>query len=63
MEESKYEHFISLGVLLFYMPSINTGLKKTDFKEGILLRRDIDGKSIVFAMVNGKLFAMDYMFT
>jgi len=41
------------------MLPINTGLKKTDIKEGILLRKDIDGKSTVFAMVNGQLFAMD----
>ena len=41
------------------MPRANTGLKKTDFQEGKLLRTDIDGKSIVIGMVNGKLYAMD----
>ena len=41
------------------MPLANTGLKKTDFQEGKLLRTDIDGKSIVIGMANGKLYAMD----
>jgi ferredoxin-NADP reductase/nitrite reductase/ring-hydroxylating ferredoxin subunit len=41
------------------MPESKTGLKTTDFQEGMLLRKDINGKSIVFAMVNGKMFAMD----
>ena len=41
------------------MPQFKTGLKMSDFQEGTLLRRDIDGKSIVFAKINDKLFAMD----
>ena len=41
------------------MPRANTGLKKTDLQEGKLLRTDIDGKSIVIGMANGKLYAMD----
>ena len=41
------------------MPQFKTGLKMSDFQEGTLLRRDINGKSIVFAKINDKLFAMD----
>jgi nitrite reductase/ring-hydroxylating ferredoxin subunit len=41
------------------MTQFRTGLKTTDFQEGMLLLKDINGKSIVFAMVNGKMFAMD----
>jgi ferredoxin-NADP reductase/nitrite reductase/ring-hydroxylating ferredoxin subunit len=41
------------------MPQFKTGLKMSDFQEGTLLRRDIDGKSIVFAKINDKLFAMN----
>jgi len=41
------------------MPQYKAGLKTTDFQEGTLLRKDIDDKSIVFAMVKGKIFAMD----
>ncbi len=41
------------------MPQFKTGLRTTDFQEGTLIRKDINGQSIVFVMVNGKLFAMD----
>ena len=41
------------------MPQFKTGLKMSDFQEGTLVRRDINGKSIVFAKINDKLFAMD----
>lgn len=41
------------------MPQFRTDLKTTDFREGMLIRKDINGKSIVFTMVNGKMFAMD----
>ena len=40
-------------------PPTKTGLKKTDFQEGKLLKTDIEGKSVVLVMLNGKLFAMD----
>lgn len=41
------------------MPQFKTGLKTTDFQQGTSLRKDINGKSIVFSMVNDKIFAMD----
>ena len=41
------------------MPQLRTDLKTTDFREGMSIRKDINGKSIVFTMVNGKIFAMD----
>ena len=41
------------------VPQFKTGVKMTDFQEGTLMRRDINGKSIVLAKLNGKLFAMD----
>jgi ferredoxin-NADP reductase/nitrite reductase/ring-hydroxylating ferredoxin subunit len=41
------------------MPAFKTGLKKTDLKEGKLLRTEINGKSIVLGMINDKLYAMD----
>jgi nitrite reductase/ring-hydroxylating ferredoxin subunit len=41
------------------MPAFKTGLKKTNFKEGKLLRTEINGKSIVLGMINDKLYAMD----
>ena len=40
-------------------PPTKTGLKKTDFQEGKLVKTDIEGKSIVLVMLNGKLFAID----
>lgn len=40
-------------------PPTKTGLKKTDFQEGKLVKKDIKGKSVVLVMLNGKLFAMD----
>jgi hypothetical protein len=44
-------------------PPLKTGLKKTDFQEGKLLKTDIEGKSVVLVMLNGKLFAMDSVLT
>jgi ferredoxin-NADP reductase/nitrite reductase/ring-hydroxylating ferredoxin subunit len=41
------------------MTRVNTGIKATDFQEGKLIRTEIDGKSIVVGMANGKLYAMD----
>jgi nitrite reductase/ring-hydroxylating ferredoxin subunit len=36
-----------------------SGLNKSDFQEGKVIRTDIEGKSIVLVMINGNLFAMD----
>jgi ferredoxin-NADP reductase/nitrite reductase/ring-hydroxylating ferredoxin subunit len=41
------------------MAGVNTGLKQKDFQNGKLVRTDIEGKSIVIGMTNGKLYAMD----
>ena len=41
------------------MPQFGTNLKKDDFEEGKLVRVDIDGKSVVFVQVKGKIYAMD----
>ena len=58
-EKQRYELLISLAVFHNIMPQFKTGLKMSDFQEGTLVRRDINGKSIVFAKINDKLFAMD----
>jgi ferredoxin-NADP reductase/nitrite reductase/ring-hydroxylating ferredoxin subunit len=41
------------------MPRINTGLKEKDFQDGMLVRTDFGGRSIVIGMITGKLYAMD----
>lgn len=49
----------SRNLLLYNDASTQTGLKKTDFQEGKLVKKDIEGKSVALVMLNGKLFAMD----
>jgi nitrite reductase/ring-hydroxylating ferredoxin subunit len=49
----------SRNLLLYNDASIQTELKKTDFQEGKLVKKDIEGKSVALVMLNGKLFAMD----
>ncbi len=41
------------------MAQFKTTLKKSDFSDGKLVRSDIDGKSIVFGMIQDKIYAMD----
>ena len=53
----------SRNLLLYNDAPTQTGLKKTDFQEGKLVKKDIEGKSVVLVMLNGKLFAMDSVLT
>lgn len=41
------------------MSSFKTSLKKSDIKEGQLMRVDVNGKSVVFTNIQGKFNAMD----
>jgi len=59
-ESNNRKRLISL-VTYYYIttPPFKIDLEKTDFQEGKLTKTDIEGKSIVLVMLNGKLFAMD----
>jgi ferredoxin-NADP reductase/nitrite reductase/ring-hydroxylating ferredoxin subunit len=59
-ESNNRKRLISLVTYYYIMtPPLKTGLKKTDFQEGKLAKTNIEGKSVVLVMLNGKLFAMD----
>ena len=59
-ESNNRKRIISLVTYYYIMTApLKTGRKKTDFQEGKLVKTDIEGKSVVLVMLNGKLFAMD----
>jgi len=59
-ESNNRKRLISLVTYYYIMtPSFKIDLEKTDFQEGKLTKTDIEGKSIVLVMLNGKLFAID----
>ena len=41
------------------MPVLKSSLKKNDLQEGMLLKVDVDSKSMVLTNIKGKFYAMD----
>ena len=58
-ESNNRKRLISLVTYYITTPPFKIDLEKTDFQEGKLTKTDIEGKSIVLVMLNGKLFAID----